>query len=39
MWPMQAFSDEFDDHIVLSFFGYTKYGYNYFHIFLIDIFR
>lgn len=24
MWPMQVFSDEYDDHIVLSFFGYTK---------------
>lgn len=24
MWAMQAFSIEYDDHIVLSFFGYTK---------------
>lgn len=24
MWPMQIFSDEFDDHILLSFYGYSK---------------
>ena len=24
LWPMRIYSDEFDDHLVLSFYGYTK---------------
>jgi hypothetical protein len=24
MWPLKVYSDEFDDHIVLAFYGYTK---------------
>jgi DNA damage-binding protein 1 len=24
MWPLKIFSEDFDDHIVLAFYGYTK---------------